>query len=192
MSKETHKPENVEWVSQLAAVCKRSTIARVAARLGASEAAVRSWLKGDRSPSGTARGRLRELYGIAWARPSTARSRRPAPTLAPAARKGAAQGLAQATGAESLARIVEQLEAEIANCGSDVPRNHVAALYGQLTATIARKAKIDGEGEITVGAILRSRAWGQIEGVLVQVLRTHSSAAEELAEALDGLKGQPR
>lgn len=88
-----------------------------------------------------------------------------------------------------LAVIVERLEAEIARGGADVPANHKAALYGQLQNAVGRVGRFDGDEQITVSAILRSRAWREIEAVLEQALRKHPDAAQAIAEALGAFVG---
>jgi hypothetical protein len=93
------------------------------------------------------------------------------------------------TARDRLGEVVVGIEGELAACTGDTPKNHVASLYGQLTNAVGKLAALDGEGVLTVGAILKSRAWGDIEAVLLTVLRKYPGAAEELSERLDSLKG---
>ncbi len=206
---------------KLAELCERGTIAAVAAKIRATEGAVRHYIAGRRSPTPAVQRRIFAAYGIAlaeWARPTkqpkvaarkgqrwngtgapmdaAAREARGVAVAAPGASEGQQARPATATRSlalhglsnrERLAAIVERLEEEIARCDAGVPRNHVAALYGQLQAAVHKLVRLDGDGELTVSAILRSRAWAQIDHVLVEVLRKHAGAAEDLARALGQL-----
>jgi hypothetical protein len=93
------------------------------------------------------------------------------------------------TARDRLSEVVVGIEAELSACTADTPVNHKASLYGQLTNAVSKLAALDGEGVLTVSAILRSRAWGEIEAVLLSVLRKHPGAADDLAERLDALRG---
>jgi len=208
MQTATHKLS--DGARRLAAICSRGTITAVAAKIGSSEGAIRHFVHGRRSPSRALRTRLAESYGIeigAWKarattpKPSAATdSKQDASARAPAAHSpnGVAIGPSLATAGisnrEKIATIVARIEAAIAACGPDVPRNHVASLYAQLQAAVSRLSRLDGDEELTAAALLRSRAWREVEHVLLAVLRRHAGAAEDLVGALDTLKkakGEP-
>jgi hypothetical protein len=200
-----------EGARQLGAIAKRTTIAAVAARLAVDEAAARHWIRSRRTPDEANRVRIAEVYGIpatAWTMPATPASMAHA-TLASSAtgattsaaderavgafpRDGGASGSLSAPGLTHRARltvIMDRIEAEIAGCGPDTPKNHVASLFAQLTSAAGRLARIDGEDTLTTSQIIRSRSWREIEGAIVVVLRKYPGAADELALALSKLAG---
>lgn len=168
------------WRALVVSAAEAGTVRAVAHRLGATEKAVARWVDGERVPSARMQARILELL----------------PEDAPAAKaevpacRAATASVARAgiTGRERFVAIVERLEAEIAACGANVPRNHVSSMYAQLQAAVEKLAKFDGDGELTVNQLLRSRAWAEVEGVLLEVLRRHPGAAEDLLGALDALR----
>lgn len=164
------------WRSVLEAACERGTNLAVAAKLDVSEMSVRRWLAGA-DPSAKMQRRI--LATLVVTPPAAA----PPPVAAPPSL--AQKGL---TNRDRMAGIVERLEREIASCDDTVPRNHLAALYGQLQAAVAKLSRLDGEGELTVAALLRSRAWAEVEAVILEVLRRHAGAAEDLVAALDAVR----
>lgn len=198
-AKKSYAKPSTEGARQLRAICERGTVAAVAAKIRVTEGAIRHYASGRRSPGEVVILRLAHAYSSMapelWTtRAGKAGASAPAEVTSAASPATSPPSLARAglTNRERLAAIVEQLEAQIAKCGADVPRNHLASLYGQLQAAVHKLSKLDGDGELTLGAILRSRAWGEIDAMLSDVLRKYPGAAEDLVAMLDPMKnGRP-
>jgi len=171
------------WRERIDTALAVTTTSALANRLGTTTQAISSWLSSEREPTPKMRARI--VTVIPELPPE-----RPEPPPIPRSRtESASLSREGMTGRERFAAIIERIEDEIRVCGPTVPRNHVAGLYGQLQSAVERLAKFDGDGELSVAALLRSRAWGEVEAVVLEVLRRHPGAAEDLVAALDALRG---
>jgi hypothetical protein len=189
-----------EGAAALAAICTKGTITAVAAKLSVTEGSVRHFIAGRRLPTPKVRKKISATYGIdqrswRWAatppepRAKTSRggatpAAAPPVSTAPPARPRSTAGLSSR---DQLDDVIRRLEEDLAACGDDVPKNHKASLYGQLTNALAKRSKLDGEGDLTVAAIVKSRAWTEtIAPALLSAFREYPKAAEALAKILGG------
>lgn len=165
-----------EGARRLASETKRRTIRAVARSLECSEAGVRFWISGARQPNEAVRTRARELYGIdpvSWERPappaSAAQPSDPAPPGAsshaePHAATAGHVGPAPVARPEErtprarLRQLATRLEDEIATCGPDTPKSHLASLSQALGMTLTRLDRC----EPVEKRFIQSTAWANL------------------------------
>lgn len=179
-----------EGAAQLEAVTRRHGAAGVARALDASEAAVRAWRDGDRTPKKGTRNMLAEKYGIAvelWECPEVGRPGSPPPRAgeasAPPQRVPEAPPpptprptpkpvalvapAAPAAGLDPLAvaqSTVVALQEALRSLDSDAEATarERAALGTALVGATRLLARLSGSLEVTQSAICRSAAWARI------------------------------
>ncbi len=178
-------------------ICATNTIVAVSAKTQRKASRIGHYKSGRRKPDPETRAIFRDAYGIAvdaWDQPCD-RAVLPSPTAeaSPDRTTSAGHELSLTrpglTSHDRAKAIVVRIEGEIAACGPNVPVNHKASLYGQLQTAVGALSKLDGDGEITAGALLRSRAWAEVSEVLERVLRKYPGAAEDLRDALAAISG---
>lgn len=183
--------KTLPWSRAIEARAETLTRAGVARALGCSEALVRAWIAKTRKPTKSWRARAAAAFGARWDdRVAVAVAPTSSPISPPAlpeqtARPSIVDGAMSAR--ERQVEIVRRIEAELAACGASTPANHKAALYSALGTANDRLAKLDGEGELTTSAILRSRAWLEVASALQRVLRKYPGAAEDLDAEIGSL-----
>lgn len=180
-------PVRSEGARQLGDVVGLGGNCEAARRLRTSEGMVRHLVTGRRTPSPELRKRIAEAFGVdvaTWERPA---KRVPKPKAAPALSlppraSGARSGLVGLRETvEALSRLSDNAKAE-----GWPPRLQIRVL-GSLTEAAYQLAKLQGEDEITVAMVLRSRHWRDVMGVLGPMREAHPEAARALDEALDAL-----
>ena len=164
--------------------------AREAARLaGVSESMVKHIAAGRRSPGESVQNRLRTAFQIpaaSWCLPPVKASTSANVAPAKTARKRAHQsmrGIRELR--DAIAAFDVQLEA--AKKTSISPTAWASLLRGKADAA-AKLAKLQGEGELTMATLVRSRIWSEVLATMRPVLARHPECAAELAEAFEALE----
>jgi hypothetical protein len=171
----------------------------VGRRLGASESSVRSWVRGQRSPTGAARRVLFETFAIeasSWGNPDAARTpgqdapASPPPSPPPRTSSGPRATAPPATAAGKAAEQVNRLHGEIvAAKEKGAGWRDLASLETAYTSALRNLGRLSGELEVSESSILRSAAWGRVMRVVSGVLERHPGIARELAAAIERVGG---
>jgi hypothetical protein len=190
-STSTRAPELVA----LAALVRRHGPADLARKLRTTARSVERWADGSRSPSTSARTRIKRLLKGAQthaARPARARtSSAPGPAVSPASTAAAPVPAedALAVSLDTLRRLRRELDRlEVDPHATSRER---AAVTSSLTAATRLHARLTGVLELSESAILRAPRWRAIEQVLVAALTPYPEARDAAAKALRGMAGPP-
>jgi hypothetical protein len=193
-STSTRAPELVA----LAALVRRHGPADLARKLRTTARSVERWADGSRSPSTSARTRIKRLLKGAEtraARPArTRKSPQPAPTASPAAVSAAAPVPVPAEDALAVSLdTLRRLRRELDRLELDphATSRERAAVTSSLTAATRLHARLTGVLELSESAILRAPRWRAIEQVLVAALTPYPEALDAAAKALRGMAGPP-
>lgn len=165
--------------------------AELARRIGASESAVRSWVKGERAPSSAARSALRTMLTKSGAKPrmgrsgSTSHQAAPANGARPPEPPSTSGALLAVTAREMAVDQVRELREDIARARLEqVCTRDLCSLQRALTSALRNLSRLTGELEITESQVMRSSAWTRIKRAVERVLEKHPEVARDLAIAL--------
>ncbi len=182
-------------------------VARVGAaefgrRVRTSEGMARHLATGRKTPGDALKERIADRFGVApsaWDEPAKAD---PAPRKKrePLASKPlpAAKPKVDAPAPKLFASAVEELRSTIARVDEalELVESDVLAAPSQRAQLLRVKvdacdklAKLQGEGELTMAMLVRSRLWREILGRLEPVFEKHPDAAADVAEVLEELEG---
>jgi transcriptional regulator with XRE-family HTH domain len=187
----------------LAVIGKKQGFARVAQRIRVSEAAARHYARGRRTPKDAVQARIAKAYAVApgdWTTYSAPETAEPGPGPDGAAivrpMETGANGAAETSPPdahddrpllERYQELARTLEATMraAKADVDTPSRDVAQIGQALNRTYRGIAELTGEGEISMTAIVRSRAWRSLLERIAPVLERAPDVAKAIAEALE-------
>ena len=153
---------------------------QLAEKLGKSRQLVGFWISGERVPRGKNRDLIEAIVGIdtrAWDQPIPPP---PKPTPPPADAPLDASVGALAT--RLIAILSAELECLEKERGTPLERLRLGEKFA---STLAQLAKMTGESaEISEAKILKTPAWKQFKGKLLEVLTPYPDAARAIGEAL--------
>lgn len=179
-------------------------------RVKTTEGTARHLAAGRRLPAPDLRKRIHAAWGVAlesWARPAEPTK----PTSAPAATDGrmslsstvdeatanavvsglsqlrATLGLFDASIREAQAQDAKARETE--NGAYATSGSYWVSLLRGRAAAAEKLARLQGEGELTMAMIVRSRAWREVLSLLRPILERHPEVATEIADVLEALDG---
>lgn len=173
--------------------------AEVAAAVDGSKQAVSYWRRGEKTPGATARGRLRDAFGIdpgAWDRkPITSPATAPAASPAPAPPSPPIETQPAAAAAGSKLSTLEEVETQIAELRKLQGENGLLAservrLADSMGKLLAIKARLERDNELLEDRVVRKHPfWARVKGAILDALRAHPAAARDVAEALARAEG---
>lgn len=187
--------EGGRLVAELVARVGATEFAR---RVNATEGTARHLAAGRRLPAPDLRERIHVAWAVAieaWERPAEAPKPTPAPAPTPVDSRPSDDPTAQAV-VSGLGRLRDTLRlfdssiraAQHDESGAPFGAYWVSLLRGR--ASVAEKlARLQGEGELTMASIVRSRAWREVLGLLRPILEKHPEVATEIASVLEALDG---
>lgn len=164
-------------------------------RVRTSEAMVRHLATGRKAPGADLRERIRQAYGVpleAWSMaPKEPKEPKGSASRTTETRTGAVADSRGSSGLQQLRDTIGALDRQLALVEADplVPaRDRTAVLRAKADAA-DRLARLQGEGELTMAAIVRSRVWRELLALLGPVLDRHPDAAAEIADVLERIEG---
>lgn len=178
---------DTEGRRRLADVVKRHGVRETGRRANVSESMVAHIVAGRRVPGERVQNRLETAFGIAlasWAQlPAKASPASREEPAKPARKRRSMRGIRELR--DAIAAFDVRLEA--AKKTSISPTAWASLLRGKADAA-ARLAKLQGEGELTMATLVRSRIWSEVLATMRPVLARHPECAAELAEAFEALE----
>lgn len=182
---------------ELRALANQISGAEVARRTNTSPAMISQIASGKKMPGDALKAAL-ALLGVAvdgWTMPVVPDAGpRTTPATDMAARRVKREQRAESLRGDverdsAIARLVESIAEleeliEIAR-GGMAPITHVAALMRVKVTALDRLANLRGEGELTIAAIRRSKAWQELLDEMGAVLVDHPEAARALEKAFE-------
>jgi hypothetical protein len=163
--------------------------AELAQRCRVSESTIRHALTGFRPLSSRTRAAIELVMGVDLETgiPTRHGQRKPPRAPAPAPSRPRASG--KVSGVEELRATLALYDQRISDARVDGASPSVWAHLLQGRATTCDKlARLQGEGELTMAMIVRSKVWLDIRAALRPVFEKYPEAATEIAEALEALE----
>lgn len=171
----------------LSDVVRRLGARETGRRSGVAESTISHAVAGRKKPGARVLGRLQKAFGISVA--SWGVSAAPTPPRAAQAPQTIRKRRSMRGIRELRAAILAfDVQLKAAEASEEISPTAWASLLRGKADAAAKLAKLQGEGELTMATLVRSRIWSEVLSTMRPVLSRYPECAAELAEAFEALE----